>query len=64
MKNGKPSQNGKEELRKAKNQNRMSRKSSNSKTQKLPLNQLPLTLSMQALPQLPLTLLMQALPLR
>jgi hypothetical protein len=32
MKNGKPSQNGKEELRKAKNQNRMSRKSSNSKT--------------------------------
>jgi hypothetical protein len=32
MKNGKPSQNGKEEIRKAQNQNRMGRKSSNSKT--------------------------------
>jgi hypothetical protein len=43
VKSGKPSQNGKEELRKA-------QKHKNSQTQKLSLNQLPLTLSMQALP--------------
>jgi hypothetical protein len=40
--------NGKEELRKAQNQNKASKKSSNSKTPNSPWNQLPLTLLMQA----------------
>jgi hypothetical protein len=38
MKSVKPSQNDKEELRKAQNQNKMSKKSSNSKTPPYTLN--------------------------
>jgi hypothetical protein len=49
MKSGKP----RKRAKKAQNQNRVSKKSSNSKTQnspkKLPLKSTPLTLSMQAL---------------
>jgi hypothetical protein len=43
MKSDKPSQNGKEDLRKAQNQNRMSKKSSNSKN--LPESTPPNTLN-------------------